>query len=201
MSGSPAISISAIGEGSIRAWTIQRPSWWRRLRNEGEVRGDGRRACRHFRPAYRWMMDQMGRRIPEYGGGYPIWFWFAPKPDLRHSGHLARGDRALRIELDLPRNLVLLSDFETWHCVLNRWHLSSSSGESRAWDRKVRGLDQFRSRLPEPLESELRATWDRIFDLELVNRTRHWGPVDHIQGIVERVLLSQVCDVREFVAR
>ena len=140
-------------------------------------------------------------RLPAYSGACPVWFWFSPKPDLRHSRHLARGERALRIELELPRELVLLSDFETWHCVLNRWHLSLPWAESRAWERKVRGFDQFRSELPEPLESELRATWNRIFDLNLVSRTKLWGPVDRIQGVVERVLLSEVRDVQEFVAR
>jgi hypothetical protein len=167
----------------------------------GEIRGDGRRACHHFLPAYRWMMEQMRRRVPAYGGGFPIWFWYSPKPDLRESGCLDRGDRGLRIELELPRENVLLSDFQTWHCVLNRWHLSRSWRESREWDRKVKGYDQFRSELPASLEAELQATWERVFDLDLVRRTKLWGPVDRIQGVVDRVLLSQVRGVREFVAR
>jgi hypothetical protein len=147
------------------------------------------------------MMDQMRRRVPCYGGGFPIWLWCPPKPDLRHSGHLARGEQALRIELELPREIVLQSDFETWHCVLNRWHLSLTWRESREWDRRVKGYDQFRHALPESLEAELQATWDRVFDLDLVHRTKLWGLVDHVQGVVDRVLLSEVRDVREFVAR
>ena len=64
------------------------------------------------------------------------------------------------------RNRVLLLDFETWHCILNRWHLSLSWRESREWDRRIKGLDQFRGPLPEPFESELRATWDRVFEFD-----------------------------------
>lgn len=64
-------------------------------------------------------MEQMGGRIPAYSGGLPIWFWFSPKPDLRHRAHLPRGEQAVRLELELPRETVLLSDFDTWHCVLN----------------------------------------------------------------------------------
>jgi len=96
---------------------------------------------------------------------------------------------------------VLLSDFETWHCVLNRWHLSLTWRESREWDRRTKGYDQFRHTLPAPLEAELQATWNRVFDLDLVHRTKLWGPVDHVQGVVDRVLLSEVRGVREFVAR
>jgi hypothetical protein len=142
-------------KGTIPARTMQRPSWWRALQERGEIHGDGRYACHHFRP-YKWMMEQMRRRVPGYGGGFPIWLWHSPKPDLRHSGHLSRGEQALRIELESPRELVLVSDFETWHCVLNRWHLSLTWRESREWDRKSKGYDQFRHTLPAPLEPNFR---------------------------------------------
>ena len=33
------------------------------------------------------------------------------------------------------------------------------------------------------------------------SRTKLWGPVDTIQGVSDRVLLSEVLHVREFVAR
>ncbi len=195
------ISDAMNGDGSIRVWTIQSPSWWHTLRKHGEIRGDGRRANVYYRPAYKWMMGQMRCRIPAYSGGFPVWFWFSPKPDLRRGAHRERGEHALRIELELPREIVLLSDFQTWHCVLNRFHLSLTRRESREWDRKVHGHDQFAPELPAPLETEIQATWERIFDLDLVNRTKLWGPVKRIQGVVDRVLLSQVRGVREFVAR
>lgn len=84
----------------------------------------------HFRPAYRWLMSQMKERVAGCRGLWPIWFWHSPKPDLRHSAHLPRGERGVRLELELPRDRTLLLDFETWHAVLNRWHLSQSQRES-----------------------------------------------------------------------
>jgi hypothetical protein len=143
----------------------------------------------------------MHRRVPGYGGAFPVWFWYSPRPDLRHSAHLARGERGFRIELELPRDVVLLFDFEAWHCVLNRWHLSASWRESLESDRKTKGLDQFRATLPSALDAELQATWERVFDMELVRRTELWGPGDSIQGVSDRVLLSEVRNVREFAAR
>jgi len=88
------------------------PSLVECLQRRGVIRGDGRRVCHHFRPAYKWLTGQMHRRVPGYSGAFPVWFWFSPKPDLRQSALLARGERGLRIELELPREVVLLSDFE-----------------------------------------------------------------------------------------
>jgi hypothetical protein len=195
------ITESLNGTEVVRVWTIQRSCWWSILQQRGVIHADGRRVCHHVRPAYRWMMEHMYRRIPGYTGAYPVWFWYSPEPDLRHSAHLERGERGLRIELELPRSNILLSDFQTWHCVLNRWHLSLSWRERREWDRKIRGFDPYRKKLPAPLESELQSTWERVFNIGRINGTKLWGAVDLIQGVTERALLSEVREVREFVAR
>ena len=189
------------GAGTIRVWTIQPTAWWRSLRSGRVLHGDGRRICSHFRPAYRWLMRQMATRVPGYRGCFPVWVWESPKPDLRHAGHLPRGEAGARVELEIPHSRILLFDFETWHCVLNRWHLSLSWRESLDWDRRIKGLDQYRAPLPEPFESELQATWDRVFDLDRLRRTKLWGPIDEIQGVTEYVRLDEVRRVEEFVAR
>jgi hypothetical protein len=189
------------GSGPIRVWTIQSPSWWRTLQVRGILCGDGRRAFPFFRPAYRWLMAQMAARVPGYRGRFPVWVWQSPKPDLRHSGHLPRGEAGVRIELELARDRVLLLDFEAWHCVINRSHLSLSFREDRNWDRRTKGVDPGRAPLPEPFESELQATWARVFDFDRLRRTKLWGRVESIQGVTEYVRLDEVRRVEEFVAR
>ena len=186
---------------SMRVWTIQRAACWERFQERGILRGDGRRVCHHFRPAYRWLMTQAHRRLPGYKGGFPIWFWHFPKPDLRHDAHVRRGERSVRIELEIPRARVLLLGFQTWHCVLNRWHLSCSRHESREWDRKVKGFNQFLGPLPPILEAELQSTWERVFDLRLLRRTRMWGSIDEIQGVTEYVMLTEVRRIDKFIGR
>lgn len=183
---------------TIRAWTIQSAACWDLFQTRGVLRGDGRRVFHHFRPAYRWLMKQMGGRLAGYQGGFPVWFWHSPKPDLRHGAHLRRGEPGVRVEVEVPRNRVLLLDFETWHCVLNRWHLSRSFRESREWDRKT---ERFNRHLPPILEAELQSTWERVFDFELLSRARIWGPIDKIQGVTDYILLDEVRRVREFVGR
>jgi hypothetical protein len=187
--------------GTIRVWSIQQAECWEVFQKRGVLWADGRRVLRHFRPAYRWLTSQMRERVPGYAGGLPVWFWCTPRPDLRKRGHLPSGVRGVRIELELPRERALLLDFETWHCVLNRWHLSSSWRESRDWDRKTKSLDLFRAPLPPLLEQELQATWERVFDFHLLRRAKMWGPIDKIQGVTEYVRLEEVKSVREFVGK
>ena len=146
-------------------------------------------------------MEQMARRVPGYTGGFPVWFWHSPKPDLRCAGHRSAGERGVRIELELPRERVLLFDFQSWHCVLNRWRLSLSERESKEWDRRTKGLDQHRAPLPAPLEAELQATWERVFDLDRLRCARLWGPINEIQGVTEYVRLEEVRGVTEFLAK
>lgn len=105
----------------------------------------------------------------------------------------------MRLELELPREQVLVLDFQTWHCVLNRWHLSLTERESADWESRVEFSAQWAG-LPAELEEELQKTWERVFDLEALRRAKFWGPIDKIQGVTERVLLKQVRRVDEFVA-
>jgi hypothetical protein len=189
------------GSNSVRVWSIQNADCWDLFQKRGILRADGRRIQRYFRPAYQWLIEQMRGRVPGYTGGPPVWFWYSPQPDLRKRGHLQRGVRGVRLELELPRERVLLLDFETWHCVLNRWHLSRSWRESRKWDRKTEGFGPNWNPLPPALESELQATWQRVFDLDLLKRAKMWGPIDRIQGVTEYVRLEEVRSVKAFRSR
>jgi len=58
----------------------------------------------------------------------PIWAW-VKKPDLRHSCHLAKGKKGVRLSIDVPDELVLLSEFNAWHFVLNDTYLPPTNNE------------------------------------------------------------------------
>ncbi len=194
-----ARSASPAERETVLVWTIQAAECWHRFTREGVLRTDGRYVDRHFRPAYRWLMHQMSRRITGYTGGFPVWFWHSPKPDLRRGGHRPAGERSVRIELELPRERVLLFDFQSWHCVLNGWHLSLSERESREWDRRTERFDS--APLTPQLEAELQTTWERVFELDRLRRAKLWGPIDEIQGVTEYARLEEVRCVDQFVAR
>ena len=84
--------------------------------------------------------------------------------------------------------------------MLNGWHLSLSWRESRAWDRRA-ARHPLPPELRAELQAELLASWERVFEFDLLRRARMWGPIDRIQGVTEYVRLDEVRRVDEFVAR
>ena len=98
---------------TISVWTIQHAACWELFQKRGILRAAARRVLHHFRPAYRWLQSEMQARIPSYASESSIWFWYSPKPDLRHTALLSPGTPAVRIELELPSERALLFDFNT----------------------------------------------------------------------------------------
>lgn len=177
---------------TVRLWTIQPLPQWERLQRTGTMTADGRRAMRDFREAYRWMRGQMAARLPDYGGRHLLWAWRMPKPDLRRTAHLPSGTPGVRIEFRLPIGRALCSDFDAWHCVLNRQYLALTEGEDDAWHAQT----------PEARRaSEIEKSWERIFDLKLLDGSTWAGPVRHIQAVFERLHLHEVIDVTRFIAK
>ena len=179
-------------------WTIQHEDAWRSAQGTGFLRADGRRQWRDFRAAYRWMEHEMRRRVgePPRGVRHPIWAWQqyenerVRRPDLRRSGHLPSGTRGVLVEFTASADQVLLSDFELWHYVLNRWYLPQTPSEAAAMLADTLSV-------PDPESS-----WQRIFDLDwhlediAVSR-----PEKTIQATIWHVPLGAVRSVREFRAR
>ncbi len=131
----------------------------------------------------------MGKRIASYGGGFPVWFWHSRKPDLRAGAHLPPGTHGVRLELRIARERTLLLDFETWHCVLNGWALPLTWKEDR--ELASRSLSR----------REIQETWERVFDLPSLRRSKLWGGALRVQGVVEYLLLDEVVGIDRFVAR
>ena len=144
----------------------------------------------------------MSRRIgnPPCGVRHPVWAWLqyesetAKRPDLRRSGHLPAGTPGVLIEFAIAEDQVLLSDFDLWHYVLNRWYLPQTSWELRE------ALGDTRTNRTDT--RTLNASWQRIFDLAWslrgVSAPRHRKS---IQATLWQVPISGVRSVRPFRAR
>lgn len=122
---------------------------------------------------YRWMAEQMTKRIGPAPDGVeiPIWAWYRRgdkvRPDLRTVvWEYAVDSVGVRIEFEIDCRKVLLSDFDHWHYVLNRWYFPASDQDYEKFDQKVdnMGMDQFR-KMDEnhPLMKEIKDSWDRLF--------------------------------------
>ena len=181
-------------------WTIQMAEALDRLERKGRLEADWRRVEKSWLPAFRWMAQQMTLRLGIRQRRPPVWAWHSylgarkRRPDLRSSGHLPRGATGVRIEFDAPEGLVLLSDFDMWHCALNNWYLALSDSE----DRRVEALKQ-KDKLPQQM---IVRSWERMFALGC-GSTKEWGRRSDrvIQACVPRVEAGWVRRVDRFTAR
>ena len=62
----------------------------------------------------------------------PIWVWDQregkrKRRDLRYSGYADRGTKMVQIEFEIPLKNVLLSDFDAWHLVLNKYYFGNDT--------------------------------------------------------------------------
>ena len=177
-------------------WTLQPKSWWDILNSQGFINLDRDKFLtesteeaefirEYYLKSYDWMVEQMKLRISGYSSSQsllPLWGWYQwdsskkKTPDLRHYRNLKNH---VRIEFEIDESLVLLSDFETWHFVLNNWMLRN---------------DELDREEPKFSDEEKIKSWDQIFDLEF------FGPRDTrcIQATFWELRIDQVRKVKEF---
>jgi hypothetical protein len=117
------------------------------------------------------MAQKMKEKIgpPPEGVTFPIWFWYKrdghnKKPDLRKRREFGpKGAEMCLFEVEIPDEKVLLSDFMSWHSVLNGFHTYSTAKTEEAFDE----LDSWLQSLPaEVAQKEIEKSWDSIFDIE-----------------------------------
>lgn len=154
----------------MKVWTCQPREVLDALIGKGTYRTDPRKAGleRQFVRAYDWMVEEMEKRIGERPDGvtYPIWAFAVCEgkrrpPDL--DGFAAPGTRMVLMELEIPEKDLVLSDFDTWHYVLNDWYYIRCQNKEE-WDRQDKEFDA----LPPQVQRQKKtASWQAVFDTEL----------------------------------
>ncbi|MCX6843448.1 MAG: DUF3841 domain-containing protein [candidate division WOR-3 bacterium] len=200
----------------VTLWTVQTAGAWSRLQKDGVLRADVRRVRREHRRAYEWLARQMEERLGcrPSAKALPLWAWFqcdgttCRKPDLRSSGHLLKGESGVRIEFKVSDRLVLLSDFDLWHYVLNYWYLPESLKDAEDFEAELsrRGLSFYKTKplRDRAFHAKITESWSRIFDLDWADRRRciaHPRARKSIQASLWELRWDQVRDVRFFRAR
>lgn len=124
---------------------------------------------------YEWLIRQMEKRIGSAPPGvtYPVWAWYMQngkhkKPDLRTERwcYGNGGEKYACIEIEIPDNQVLLSDFDVWHIVLNNGLISETEEEDKRQERYYETL------IPEEQKAYQEKNWERVFDITPLNN--HW---------------------------
>lgn len=127
-----------------------------------------------FRDAYLWMRDQMAERISFFSGDYPIWATLH-RPNFRKLRKWA--EPQVLVKARVPRGRILLSDYDDWHSVLNRFIATHDEKEADQW-----------WELPET-EKLANLHWERILDLDWVIEN---GRKPRLQACVDRIYAHEV---------
>ena len=124
----------------MKLWTIQHRAAYDKFMKTGFLRADENHLfCKDdLRFAYDWMAAKMVQRFgnPPNNVRYPVWLWYQwegcrKRPDMRTfvRGWAAKGTPITLITVEIPDHMVLLSDFDMWHIVLNDEYLSLTEEE------------------------------------------------------------------------
>jgi len=171
----------------VRYWTIQDRNVLDIIEKKGIYKADSRKSpfledYQNAILAYQWMETKLEDKVsrPRNTHGM-IWFWFAQygyhkKPNLCRD--INRLDNGVCIELELDDSEVLLSDYDTWHFVLNNFYIPGAI--FKQWDE----LEQtwFDRLKPGPTKDKAKIqSWNRclISNSDLTNIPNH----PFIQGV------------------
>lgn len=162
----------------MRVFSVQPVSVVNRLERDQVVQADRSMSHPEFLFAYDWISEQMSRRLKTGGERWPWWGWL-DWTEVAYGASTVPDDEQIWLEIELPKDKVLLCDYTTWHLVLARAYVALTADEDEAWEREMEaaGLSRGDWPLPEPWQTRLLASWERIFDLDALKGSEYWGSV------------------------
>ena len=179
---------------SVPAWIVIEAAAWTELQLAGQITCPASYApqVEEFVEAYAWLKAEMAEAgIPAPDPGLtPWWVWVQREPghpqpfldDLQGMGN------PVVLELRLPPGELILSCFDAWHAVLNRWTLYDSPEAEAAIEVKIRAGG------PEA-ESALVASWMQVFDLAQLYGDPLGPDKRCVQGCIWQIRLEYVTRV------
>lgn len=189
----------------MRVWTIQPPEVVDILNNEGVFRCDEELSVNYadFYDAYNWLVNEMDNKgiVHPEGATLPMWAWHTrawknKKPDLRNAGLGEKGKKSVCLELEIPDEEVLLSDFTAWHYVLNNMWFDDSEDEDE-WKKLILWYDSLEVEERDRLRRE---SWQRIFDVSPA-KTDWYSRGEYVQATFWEIRKEMVKDIHYFTAR
>lgn len=189
----------------MKLWTAQTIEVYENLKKTGVHRFNADKCYCFYEfwaEPYTWLAEKMKERIgfPPEGVEFPVWFWYKwngnhHKPDLRSRRSFGtKGQKMVLLEVEIPDNEVLLSDFDSWHFVLNKSHTYYNTNTEQEFDEIYNWLQS----LPEvERQMEIEKSWDSIFDITPMKndyrQTGYW-----VQATAWELRLENVLKVTPF---
>lgn len=192
----------------MRLWTIQPPEILDIINETGRFVCDKEKSywydCEEFQRAYEWMIAQMHmhRIFQPYDTTWPIWAWHThnwkhKKPDFRCIGLGKPGKKYVCIEIEIPDDEVLLSDYDAWHVVLNNGYNNPGTIEEE-WE----AFDIYYDSMENQYAKELTrvASWNGIFNVEPF-KNEFVSNGKYVQAVFWEIKKENIISVKEFTAR
>lgn len=182
----------------MKLWTIQKEEAWTKIQEKGYLGANSKIVKKEsfyffgkdilFPIAYQFIADSMKKRkiYPDHPRRkYPIWLWHTyggerKRRDLRSVYHSPGKVPLIQLEVEVPENEVLLSNFDLYHWPLNGLPIFDTEEEENEFESEMiaAGLkrtycDLWTSTDPKfgIFKYRIKQTWEKIFD------TRPYSPV------------------------
>jgi hypothetical protein len=160
-----------------------------------------------FFNAYDWLNEHLNNKDSKPDNVcYPVWAWYRydskeKKPDLRRLGYGARGEKLVCMELEVPDDKVLLSDFDLWHFVLNDWWLDNAMFKEHFTEDEYDRNQAWFDNLPKDEQGEEKnRSWNIIFNIEpFINDWIAKG--QYVQAVFWELKKEYVQKAQPFIAK
>lgn len=160
----------------MRLWTSQQIGFYKDLIDTG-IAYCNRLSywARHNDFAYKWLAEQMRQRVgepPLPQITLPVWAWYQyesrkrSKPPLSPKNKTQEGDEIM-MEIEVPDNEVLLSDFDLWMHPLNGWDLLKDKRLKKKVDEHF--FTEFNQK-PAEIQKIIADSWVKVFDLKTIDK-------------------------------
>lgn len=115
--------------------------------------------------AYKWLGEEMKRRIESNEIEYPVWAWYRlrgkeKRPDLRWTEFKGNKEPMVLLEIEIEDKKVLLSDEEKWTCAQLNNAPWCDTDEELDWYYDNESVSE------EEKEEFKKKSWNRIFDVK-----------------------------------
>lgn len=155
----------------MRLWTIQPISVLNILNETGEFFAKEEFLDDYFKKSYKWLSEKMIEKIgcPKNKNiRFPIWAWHTrnfqhKKPDLRENLYGEKDEWYVCMEIEIPDNEVVLSDFDAWHFVLNNWYLNTDCYDEETFDKDYEWLNSLSHK---EKTKAIKDSWNGIFRID-----------------------------------
>lgn len=161
----------------MRLWTRQHVSVWEEIKKEHryfakkehiQLKNDT--ISDYYLELYHWYIKRAEKIVPrENKDQYPIW------ASTAYENRLHVAEDTYLLELEVPEDQAVITDFDKWGYVVNYWYVPKNKGDEKAHNEELKKLgigDEsaivmgHKGNFYPLLRDKILKSWDRIFEIE-----------------------------------